>query len=206
MLNVAKGYTSSELRSDCYHPSELHTFPSQADDWQIVSASNNNAGKVSRCKNCNSTLLALPSSEAPKVYLTWRSCLVCWDSTGDESTHASETGHKSHPIPSLHATAPSSGSEGTGKALARKKGSQHMQNCSDTEQPCSPHLREHHLGRPGKTQHPCSNTCTSEKQEIRFIISLKNLLSRADSANNEILYIINNIEIDPFFFPTVIRG
>lgn len=94
-------------------------------------------------------VLALPSSEAPQVYLTWRCCLACWDSTADESTHAGETGHKSHPIPSLHATAPSSGSEGAGKALARRKASQRTQSCSDTEQACSPHLREHHLGGQG---------------------------------------------------------
>lgn len=40
-------------------------------------------------------VLALPSSEAPKVYLTWRSCLACRDSTMDVSTHTGDTGHTS---------------------------------------------------------------------------------------------------------------
>lgn len=74
-----------------------------------------------------------------------------------------------------------------------------MQDCSGTEQPCSPRLQEHFLGMLGNTQHHCSNTSTTEKQEIRFIIGLKNLLGRSDAANNEsFLYFKVNIEIGLF--------
>lgn len=174
------------LMTDKFYPLQITMLPKQA------------GVKILRFQ----LLSAMPRPKALKVCLTWRSCLACWDSTMDVSTHT--VSRDTHPIPSLHATAPSSGSESAGKAPAHKKGGQRMRNCSGTEQPCSPHLQEHHRRITRNTQHRRSNTSTSEKQEIRFIISLKNLLDRADSATNEsFLYIKDNTEIGLFFFTAI---
>lgn len=105
-------------------------------------------------------------------------------------------------MPYLRATAPCSGSGSAGKAAARStKGRRSVRNRSGTEQPRSPHPREHDPGMPGNAQHHGS---TGEKQEITLWIALQNLVGRADSANNEsFLYIKDNLEIGLF---TVIGG
>lgn len=95
--------------------SKFHTFPSQADDWQTISTSNDNAGKQAGVKKLEfKHVLALPSSKATKVYLTWRSCLACWDSTMDASTHTGETAHTSHTYVQQRPAAAPGRSESTG--------------------------------------------------------------------------------------------